>query len=40
MPQLSTNIRVTGETYDRLDELKRDDESFDDVIRRHVGVGD
>jgi predicted CopG family antitoxin len=37
MPQLSTNIRVTGETYHHLDNLKRDDESFDDVIRRHVG---
>jgi predicted CopG family antitoxin len=40
MPQLSTNIRITGETYDRLDELKNDGESFDDVIRRHVGVED
>jgi predicted CopG family antitoxin len=36
MPQLSTNIRVTGSTYDRLQELKREDDSFDDVIARHL----
>lgn len=40
MPQLSTNIRVTGSTYERLQELKNDGDSFDDVIARHLDGGD
>lgn len=37
MPQFSTNIRISAETYERLDELKGDDESFDQVLRRELG---
>lgn len=36
MPSFTTNIRVSVETYERLSELKGDDESFDQVLRREL----
>ena len=38
MPTFGTNIRVSSETYDHLDQKKKDDESFDDVLQRELGV--
>jgi len=31
---MSTSIRVSKETKEKLDRLKRDDESFDDLLDR------
>lgn len=31
---MSTSIRVSGETKEKLDRLKRDDESFDELLNR------
>ena len=31
---MSTSIRVSEETKEKLDRLKRDDESFDDLLAR------
>lgn len=33
---MSTSIRVSDETKAKLDRLKRDDESFDDLLERLV----
>jgi predicted CopG family antitoxin len=31
---MSTSIRVSDETKEKLDRLKRDDESFDELLKR------
>ncbi len=33
---MSTSIRVSDETKEKLDRLKRDDESFDELLERLV----
>jgi predicted CopG family antitoxin len=38
MPNFGTNIRVSAPVYHRLDEVKDDDESFDQALRRELGV--
>jgi len=38
MPTFGTNIRVSDETYEYLDGEKTEDESFDDVLQRELGV--
>jgi predicted CopG family antitoxin len=38
MPTFGTNIRVSSKTYEHLDEQKGDDESFDEVLQRELGV--
>ncbi|WP_136690073.1 antitoxin VapB family protein [Halorhabdus amylolytica] len=40
MPSFGTNIRVTSETYRHLEQRKRDDESFDDTLKRALGLDD
>jgi predicted CopG family antitoxin len=39
MPQYATNVRVSPVTYEALDERKSEGESFDDVLRRELGIG-
>jgi predicted CopG family antitoxin len=34
MPNFSTNIRVSATTYERLEALKQDGESFDAALQR------
>lgn len=38
MAKFGTNIRVKRETYLYLEEQNREDESFDDTLRREIGA--
>lgn len=38
MPDFGTNIRVSPLVYHHLDENKSDEESFDEALRRELGV--
>jgi predicted CopG family antitoxin len=38
MPTFGTSIRVSSETYEHLNQQKSDEESFDDVLQRKLGI--
>lgn len=40
MPEFSTTIRVSAETYELLSDRKRDGESFDATLQRELVGGD